>query len=170
MENTCGCVLGPWPRAFLSLASRVSVLGKAVLGLGLGLGFFLCPWPWPRALCPRLHLWQLQQISLCLEVVALRNLRKALSTTKLPPKIQFSSKFCVKYININVLSQLNVTTSLKCKYEKCCFFVYWNIIVISHFFCFSESKYVKCLTLNWLNYSKYVSVSLMFHFVLLLLR
>ena len=54
------CVLGPWPwpRAFLSLASRVSVLGKAVLGLGLG--FFLCPWPWPwpRALCPRLHLWK----------------------------------------------------------------------------------------------------------------
>ena len=48
------CVLGPWPwpRAFLSLASRVSVLGKA----GLGLEFFLCPWPWPRALCPRLHL------------------------------------------------------------------------------------------------------------------
>ena len=44
----------PWPRAFLSLASRVSVLGKAVLGLGLR--FFLCPWPWPRALCPRLHL------------------------------------------------------------------------------------------------------------------
>ena len=35
----------PWPRAFLSLASRGSVLGKAVLGLG----FFLCPWPWPRA-------------------------------------------------------------------------------------------------------------------------
>ena len=33
-ENTCGCVLGPWPRAFLSLASRGSVLGKAVLGLG----------------------------------------------------------------------------------------------------------------------------------------
>ena len=41
----------PWPRAFLSLASRVSVLGKAVLGLGLG--FFLCPWPWswPRIFC-----------------------------------------------------------------------------------------------------------------------
>ena len=61
LENTCDCVLGPWPwpRAFLSLASRGSVLGKAVLGLGLGLGFFLCPWPWPwpRALCPRLHLW-----------------------------------------------------------------------------------------------------------------
>ena len=57
-ENTCACVLGPWPwpRAFLSLASRGSVLEKAVLGLGLG--FFLCPWPWPwpRALCPRLHL------------------------------------------------------------------------------------------------------------------
>ena len=54
LESTCACVLGPWPwpRAFLSLASRVSVLGKAVLGLGLG--FFLCPWP--RALCPRLHL------------------------------------------------------------------------------------------------------------------
>ena len=42
--------LCPWPRAFLSLALRGSVLGKAVLGLG----FFLCPWP--RALCPRLHL------------------------------------------------------------------------------------------------------------------
>ena len=55
LENTCACVLGPWPRAFLSLASRVSVLGKAVLGLG----FFLCPWPWPRASCPRLHLRQL---------------------------------------------------------------------------------------------------------------
>ena len=51
-ENTCACVLGPWPRAFLSLASRGSVLGRAVLGLG----FFLCPWPWSRALCPRLHL------------------------------------------------------------------------------------------------------------------
>ena len=56
LESTCACVLGPWlwPRASLSLASRVSVLGKAVLGLGLG--FFLCPWPWLRALCPRLHL------------------------------------------------------------------------------------------------------------------
>ena len=67
---------------------------------------------------------QLLQISLSLEVVALRNLRKVLPTTKLLSNIQFSSKFCVKYININVLSQLNVTTSLKCKYEKCCFFVY----------------------------------------------
>ena len=44
LESTCACVLGawPWPQAFLSLASRVSVLGKAVLGLGffcvLGLG------------------------------------------------------------------------------------------------------------------------------------
>ena len=58
-EYACACVLGPWPwpRAFLSLASRGSVLEKAVLGLGLGLGIFLCPWPWPRALCPRLHLW-----------------------------------------------------------------------------------------------------------------
>ena len=44
------CNLGPWPRAFLSLVSRASVLSKSVLGLG----FFLCPWP--RALCPRLHL------------------------------------------------------------------------------------------------------------------
>ena len=59
LERTCACVLGPWPRAFLSLASRVSVLGKAVLGLGLG--FFLCPWPWPRALCPRLHLCERQR-------------------------------------------------------------------------------------------------------------
>ena len=41
LENTCPCVLGPWPwpRAFLSLASRGSVLGKAVLGLGLGFFF-----------------------------------------------------------------------------------------------------------------------------------
>ena len=54
LESTCACVLGPWPRAFLSLASRVSVLGKAVLGFGLEI--FLCPWPWPRALCSRLHL------------------------------------------------------------------------------------------------------------------
>ena len=47
LENTCACVLGrwPWPRAYLSLASRGSVLGKLVLGIG----FFLCPWPWPRA-------------------------------------------------------------------------------------------------------------------------
>ena len=49
MENASACVLGPWPRAFLSLASRGSVLGKAVLGLGLG--FFLCPWP-RIFLCP----------------------------------------------------------------------------------------------------------------------
>ena len=61
MENACTCVLGPWPwpRAFLSLASRGSVLGKAVLGLG----FFLCPWPWPRALCPRLHLCKLHAMT-----------------------------------------------------------------------------------------------------------
>ena len=40
-ENTCVCFLGPWPwlRAYLSLASRGSVLGRAVLGLGLG---FFC--------------------------------------------------------------------------------------------------------------------------------
>ena len=51
------CVLGPWPwpRLFLPLASRGSVLGRAVLGLGLGLVFCLCPWP--RALCLRLQLW-----------------------------------------------------------------------------------------------------------------
>ena len=63
-ESTYACVLGPWPRprALLSLASRVSVLEKAVLGLGLG--FFLCPWPWPRALCPRLHLWYTQDIAM----------------------------------------------------------------------------------------------------------
>ena len=36
------CGFGPWlwPRAFLSLVSRESVLGKSVLGLGLG--FFCC--------------------------------------------------------------------------------------------------------------------------------
>ena len=41
LESTCACVLGPWPwpRAFVSLASRVSVLGKAVLGLCLGFFF-----------------------------------------------------------------------------------------------------------------------------------
>ena len=50
LEHSC-----PWPRAFMSLASGWSLLGKAVLGLGLG--FFLCPWPWLRALCPRLHHW-----------------------------------------------------------------------------------------------------------------
>ena len=60
-ESTCACVLGPWPRAFLSLASRGSVLGKAVLGLG----FVLCPWPWPRALCPRLHFWLVVTSSNC---------------------------------------------------------------------------------------------------------
>ena len=37
LDSTCACVHGPWPGppAFLSLASRVSVLGKVVLGLGL---------------------------------------------------------------------------------------------------------------------------------------
>ena len=48
LESTCACVLGPWPwpRAFLSLASRGSVLGRVVLGLGffcvLGLGLEPC--------------------------------------------------------------------------------------------------------------------------------
>ena len=77
LENTCACVLGPWPwpRAFLSLASRSSVLGKAVLGLGLGV--FLCPWPWPRALCPRLHLCYLMA----------RNNDHQRRTTKKPCKV-----------------------------------------------------------------------------------
>ena len=52
--NNCACVLVPWPRAFLFLVSRGSVLRRAVLGLGVG--FFLFHWPGPRALCPRLHL------------------------------------------------------------------------------------------------------------------
>ena len=39
-EN-CVCVLCPWPRAFLSLASSVSVLGRAVLGLGFEFFFFV---------------------------------------------------------------------------------------------------------------------------------
>ena len=50
LENTCVCVLGPWPwprNFFVTLASRGSVLG-------LGLEIFLCPRP--RALCPWLHL------------------------------------------------------------------------------------------------------------------
>ena len=48
LESTCACVLGPWPwpRAFLSLASRVSVLGKAVLGLESVCPRKGCPWPW----------------------------------------------------------------------------------------------------------------------------
>ena len=46
-------LLDPWPRAFLSLASREPVLEKVVLGLGLR--FFLCSRP--PSLRPRLHLW-----------------------------------------------------------------------------------------------------------------
>ena len=55
LEDTCALCHWLWPRAFLSLASRGSVLD-----LGFGLGFFLCPRPWPRALCPRLHVCSLQ--------------------------------------------------------------------------------------------------------------
>ena len=38
LESTCACVLGlwPWPRAFLSLASRGAVLGRDVLGFDRG--------------------------------------------------------------------------------------------------------------------------------------
>ena len=46
LENTCGCVLGPWPRECL-FSERLS----------LALDFFLCSWP--RALCSRLHLCHL---------------------------------------------------------------------------------------------------------------
>ena len=44
LDNTCGCVVGPCARAFVSLASRGSVLEKAVLGLGFFciLGLELC--------------------------------------------------------------------------------------------------------------------------------
>ena len=50
LESTCACVLGPWPwpRAFLFLASRVSVLGRLSLALAsdffcvLGLGLEPC--------------------------------------------------------------------------------------------------------------------------------
>ena len=45
LEHSC-----PWPRECLS-SKRLSLASD----------FFLCPWPWPRALCPRLHLWQIQQ-------------------------------------------------------------------------------------------------------------
>ena len=48
----------------VSLSSRETVLGRAVLGLGLGL--FLCPWPWPWALCPRLHLCGFRSCNLCM--------------------------------------------------------------------------------------------------------
>ena len=33
LKNTCACVLGPWPRAFLSLTSVGSVLERASLAL-----------------------------------------------------------------------------------------------------------------------------------------
>ena len=49
-RTLAACILGPWPRAFLSLALIGSLPGMAVLGLG----FFMCSWP--RAVCPRLHL------------------------------------------------------------------------------------------------------------------
>ena len=57
LENTCGCVLGPW-----SLASSIPVLGLERFCPRKGCPWpwpriFLCPWPWPRAFCPRLHLW-----------------------------------------------------------------------------------------------------------------
>ena len=70
------CVFDPWPWAFLSLASRVFVLGKAVFGLGLG--FFLCPWPWPRALCPRLHLCCAVRSSILQSAILLKTTRKPL--------------------------------------------------------------------------------------------
>ena len=61
------CVLGPWPwpQAFLSLASRVSVLGKAVLGLGLGffcvlgLGLEPCVLDSTSGVMPLLYLYSL---------------------------------------------------------------------------------------------------------------
>ena len=48
LERSC-----PWPR---------EVLSSKRLSLALASDFFLCPWPWPRALCPRLHLWDLKKI------------------------------------------------------------------------------------------------------------
>ena len=59
-ENTCVCVLRPWPWP------------REGLSLALASKFFLCPWPWPRALCPRLHLWL---VSLWLRNTNLRILR-----------------------------------------------------------------------------------------------
>ena len=43
LESSCACVLGPWPRAFLSLASSIPVLGLVSVCPRKG-----CPWPWPR--------------------------------------------------------------------------------------------------------------------------
>ena len=45
LESTRACVLGPWPwpRAFLSLASSIPVLGLESVCPRKG-----CPWPWPR--------------------------------------------------------------------------------------------------------------------------
>ena len=59
--------LCPRPRAFLSLASRGSVLGRAVLGLGVG--FFLCPWPWSRALRPQIHICCLFCKKFCKDII-----------------------------------------------------------------------------------------------------
>ena len=39
----------------LAMASRGSVLGRAIFGLGLRFFWY----PWPRVLCPRLHLWHI---------------------------------------------------------------------------------------------------------------
>ena len=63
LDYTCNSVLGlcPWRRAFLSLASIVFILRRAVLGLSLR--FFLCPWP--RALC--------LQLQLCLLLILLQS-------------------------------------------------------------------------------------------------
>ena len=98
LVSTCACVLGPWPRAFLSLASRVSVLGKA--GLGLGLGIFLCPWPWPRALCPRLHLCRRQRRVLC-KLHDIRDCFIVFATLYL-------TKFCLCYTALLFIVEFNM--------------------------------------------------------------
>ena len=71
----------------LALASRGSVLGRAVLTLGL----FLCPWPWPRALCPRLHLCYTRHK----QKFGANVLKRSLAIRKTKTKIFFSPLLCL---------------------------------------------------------------------------
>ena len=98
VENTCGCVLGPWPwpRALLSLASKGSILEKVCPRKGCPWPqIFLCPWPWPRALCPRLHLCKLTVLSLSFLRPFVPNISVRYNSSDFPLERLFPSwKFC----------------------------------------------------------------------------
>ena len=114
LESTCACVLGPSPRAFLSLASRVSVLGKAVLGLG----FFLCSWPWPRALCPRLHLCEFSPN--CGEDLFFVGLHLISGTKTLQLAVETFSFFCVFSSSLDRFrGRKDIISSKVLRHSKC---------------------------------------------------